>query len=311
MPDPPASPSPLPTAAVGDKDSITTTRHTQVGHLPVIDIVPIFTAPGADLSPRQTSYYQYFDVGGTIKIPITRELSFSFDRDVGGTLDEAPESFLVGGVRNYPTIARDVILVQRLDYKTNGFTVEGGYSFRHRAEGSGESAAAYPYTVSSSEWHYWYLGVGYVTNPIRAIANSQFTFNVTGEYQPVDQHVAVQGPNGVTFAPANSGQSQYYESTETLGLIVPFGHGVTASVQNSWGTADFFENAAFPYHWDGFFVGRLTKKFNDNFSMTLLYQDEHFAPQGSPLPYPNALHTEAIAVLADVHLDFNKFIHKP
>jgi hypothetical protein len=307
---PMTSPSPSPSAAVANENLRSNGRHAWVGHLPIIDVIPVLTWPGSDLTQRQIGNFDYLDVGGTITIPITRSLSFSFDRNVGGTLDQASESYLVGGVRHYPTVSRDSILVERLDFETNGFTFEGGLSFRHRIDGSsGVSTAAYPYTVSSDEWHYGYVGVAYATNPIHVLANSQFTFGLTGEYQPVDQHVAVEHDGRVSFVDENPHLTQYYESTESVGVIVPVGQGLNITARDSWGASDFYENAPFPYRWDGNVMVEITKKFNGNVSLTVRDQNQHWALQGAPVPFPNANHTEAIDLLADFHLDFNKIVH--
>jgi len=198
-----------------------------------------------------------------------------------------------------------------LNYETNGFNVEGGLSFRHQIDGPGASRAAFPHTVSSTEWHYGYLGVAYTTKPIRALLNTRFMVGVTGEYQPVDQHVAVERNGRVAYINENPHQNQYYDSTETVGVTVPVGKDLNVSYQESFGAVDFYENAPFPYHWDGFIVVDVTKKFNEYFSLTLRDQRENFAPQGAPLPYPNATHIESISVLADFHLDLNKVVHHP
>lgn len=308
-PAPATSPSPSPSPAIVTKQHVVSTdaKPSAIGHLPIIDIVPIYTTPGFDLRQSQLRHYDPLDVGGTIQIPLTHNLSFAFDRNVGGTLDQASERILNNGTATYPTVNRDAALTERLDYQVSQFTVEGGLSYRHRIDGaSGVSTAAYPYTVSSTEWHYGYLGVTYTTLPIRALFNSRFTFNVTGDYQPVDHHVAVQGPGGVTYIDENPKKNQYYESTQAVGIIVPVNHGLSVTARDSWGATNFYENAPFPYRWDSAILLAVTKKFNNFFSLTIRDQNQHFAPQGAPYAFPNVNHVESVDVLADFHIDTNK-----
>jgi hypothetical protein len=310
-PTPVASARPSPSAPVVAKERVPSEgKREPVGHFPIIDVVPIYTSPGFDLRQSQLRHYDPLDVGGTIQIPITRALSFSFDRSVGGTLDQASERVLYNGVPTYPTVTRDALLVERLDYQVNQFTIEAGLSYRHRIDAAaGVSTGRYPYTVSSSEWHYGYLGVTYTTVPIRGLANSRFTFNVTADDQPVDHHVAVQGAHGVTYIDENPHKNHYYESTETVGVMIPVNHGLTVTVRDSWGAGNFYENAPFPYRWDSAFLIAVTKKFNNVFSLTLRDQNQHYAPQGAPYAFPNVNHVESIDVLADFHLDTNKLGH--
>lgn len=305
-PAPSASPSPSPAIVAKDR-VVSGAKPSSIAHLPIIDVVPIFTTPGMDLRQNQLRHYDPLDVGGTIQIPITRALSFSFDRNVGGTLDQASERILNNGVPTYPTVNRDAMLVERLDYQFNRFTLEGGLSYRHRIDAaSGVSTS--PFSINSTEWHYAYLGLTYTTAPLRALMNSRFTFNVTGERQPVDHHVAVQGPGEITYIDENPHKNQYYESTEAVGIIVPVNHGLSLTARDSWGATNFYENAPFPYRWDGAVLVALTKKFSDFFSLTIRDQNQHFAPQGMPYPYPNVNHVESIDVLADFHIDTNKML---
>jgi hypothetical protein len=306
---PATTPTPPPTAKHVSEHA----KRASFSHLPIIDVVPILTQPGPISTSAQTKGYDPLDVGGTITIPLAPRLSFSFDRIVGGIFDQASGRVLVKGVPSYPSLLRDAILVQRLDYQVApGLVLEGGLSFRHRQEGIGVSSAPYPYTVSSSEAHYSYLAATYTTRPIRALAGSRFLFSITGEDQPVDHHVAVLNPatNLVSFIDENPHQNQYYETTQQVGVIVPVDrHGLTFTAREAWGAINFYENSPFPYRWSSGATLSLTKKFNNSFALTMRAQNSVYDEQGYPYPTPNALHSEEIDVQADFHVDLNQMVH--
>jgi hypothetical protein len=307
-----ASPSPTPSAASFSKP-VADTERSSFSHMPIIDIVPTFTQPAPFDRNTQTPHYDPLDVGGTIKIPITPAFSFSFDRTVEGTLNQAPERVLNHGVPTYPLDYRDVILTERLDYQNKQFVIEGGLAFRHREQGTGVSTGRYPFTISSTEAHYGYLGVTYTSLPIRALGNSRFILGITGYEQPVDQHVAVLNlaTNTVSYISENPHQNRYFETQQQVGLVIPVDpkHGFSVSARYLWGAANFYENSPFPWHWDAEVALSATKKFSDLFSLTLRTRDQHYAPQGYPFPAPNVDHVESIDVLADFHLDLNKLVH--
>lgn len=152
-PEQPPSPNPTPFSPVVAKQRIESDTKPQLfGHRPIIDIVLVYTNPGFDIVQRQLRHYDPFDVGGPVKILITRALSFSFDRDVDGTVN----------------VTRSAILVERLDYQISRLTIEGGLSYRHRIDAdSGVSTGVFPKTVSSAEWRYGYVGLTHTTVPIR------------------------------------------------------------------------------------------------------------------------------------------------
>jgi hypothetical protein len=284
-----------------------------VSHLPILDIVPIFTQPAPFETAAQTKNYDPLDVGGSIKIPLTSKLSYGFDRIVGSIFDQASERVLVNGVAVYPALLRDEILVNRLDYQlTPELTLEGGFSFRHREEGTGVSGAPYPYTVSSSEAHYGYLSATYTTLPIRALGGTRFLASIAAEDQAVDHHVAVQTGNTVSYIDENPHQNHYLESTQQVGAIIPIDprHGLTGTVRWAWGAINFYENAPFPYRWDSAATFALTKKFNNTVSLTVREETSSYVEQGYPFPTPNAFQSETIDVLADFHIDPNLFGHK-
>lgn len=311
-PPPGPSPSPAPTAAPAAK-RVTGRMRSSFSHLPIIDIVPTFTQPAPFDTATQTKGYDPLDVGGTIKIPLTRALSFSFDRNVEGTLNQAPERYITAAGPVYPLDYRDVVLTERLDYQLKNFVIEGGLAFRHRLQGTGVSTGRYPFTVSSTEAHYGYLGVTYTSPPVRALGGSHFILGVTGYEQPVDQHVAVLNPatNLVNYINENPHQSRYFDTQQQVGIVIPVDpkHGFSVSARDLWGAANWYENSPFPWRWDANIVLSATKKFSDTFSLTLRTQDQHYAPQGYPFPTPNVDHVESIDVLADFHLDLNQLVH--
>jgi hypothetical protein len=301
-----ATPVPL----VAPKTKLETpARRDAFAHLPIVDIVPVFTQPGFVTTANQTKGYDPLDVGGTIQIPLTRALSFSFDRQVGGILDQASERALVNGVPTFPALFRDTVLVERLDYRLGAFNIEGGSSFRHRVGGApGISTAPFPFTISSSEAHYDYLGLTYTTPPIHALHNGHFVLGLTGEAQHVDHHVGIKTGNNTAFIDENPKQNIDYESTEQVGFVVPVDRGLTISATDAWGAVNFYENSPFPWRVSSSFTLAITKKFNDTFSLTMRTQNADYISQGFPVPSPNALHTEAIDIRGDFHIDFNKLL---
>jgi hypothetical protein len=307
-PVPVTSPSPAPSASPIPKHSLTRAKSSQVGHFPIIDIVPIFTRLAPYNTAAQKSNYDPLDIGGTILIPITRALSFSFDRNVNGTFNVASERVIESTGTVFPTDARDVVLVERLDYQYKQFVFEGGLSFRHRMDGTGVSGASYPYTISSTEWHYGYLGATYLSPPVRAILGSRFVFGITGEDQPVDKHVAVLNPvtKLVSYIDEHPNQNQYYEMTESAGIIIPVDaeHGISATAKFNLGAGAYYENSPFPYRYSTVVLGA-TKRFSNLFSLTVRATNVHGMEQGYPYPVPSVIHNEVLDVLADFHIDTN------
>ncbi|HEX3467253.1 MAG TPA: hypothetical protein VHT05_04175 [Candidatus Elarobacter sp.] len=216
-----------------------------VSHLPIIDLVTTFTQPNYYGSAANVKGYDPVDVGGTVRIPVTRKLSLNFDRLVEGTLNQPLECVLQpsapGGVaaRVCPNDSRDVILQYHATYAFDRhFTADLGDSFRHREWNSGASGvSSVPFmcdnggnstgsncTVSSTEHHYGYLGLSYTTSPIHEFFNSSFVFSETGDMQNVDHHIAVlcttaaQGiygsrltcPTGVGAGAVTTGNGNYH-----------------------------------------------------------------------------------------------------
>jgi len=226
---------------------------TAVGHFPIIDFVLTFTQPGGvgpsgstslllPAAIRHNQYHAYdpLDLGGTVRIPVTRKLYFAFDRVTEGTLNQAVERVIVpapqlpgtGTGTIYPGVSRDIILQYRGDYQfTPQLLMEVGESFRHRIyanDGSGVSSVPFlcangtfaavstvggvtipggGCTVSSTEHHYGYLGFTWTTRPIKELLYSTFAFNLTGDRQNVDHNVGVTCSAG-TIAQMNAGYAK-------------------------------------------------------------------------------------------------------
>jgi hypothetical protein len=247
----------------------------------VIDVVATFTQPAYYGSATNISKgYDPIDVGGTVRIPITRRWSLLFDRITEGTLNQPlaciKEAAAPGGVAGTvcPNDSRDVILQYHTTYAFDRhFTVDLGDSFRHREWASGGSGvSSVPYlcddngtktgpncTISSTEHHYGYLGFSYATSPIRDFFNSSFVLAETLDWQNVDHHVAmvctaalqtaygsrISCPNGngnVGLFDENPSQSVYYETTQGVTWILPLNHGTTFTLNERWGALNFYEN---------------------------------------------------------------------
>jgi hypothetical protein len=286
-------------------------RNKPFSHLPILDVVPIFTQPAPFDTAAQKKGYDPIDVGGTVRIPLTTTFSYAFDRIVGDIFDEAAAPVLIDGVRSYPALFRDEVLINRVDYQLSPeLTLESGLSFRHREEGTGVSGAPFPYTVSSSESHYGYLSATYTTIPIHALGGSRFLFSINGERQAVDHHVAVLSGGTVQYVDENPKRNAYYETSQRVGVIVPIDrkHGFTFSAREAWGATNFYENAPFPWRWAAATTLSVTRKFSNLFSLTLRQENALYAIQGSPLPAPNALHAETIDIFGDFHVDLNQIV---
>jgi hypothetical protein len=307
---PAVSATPPPTAKHVHKRA----KRALISHLPILDIVPIFTQPAPFETAAQTKGYDPLDVGGSIKFPLTPKLSFGFDRIVGSIFDQASERVLINGVAVYPSLLRDEILVERLDYQlTPQVVLEGGLAFRHREEGTGVSGAPFPYTVSSSEAHDGYLSATYTTVPIRALGESRFLFSIEAEDQPVDHHVAElnSATNTVYYIDENPHQNEDLETTQQVGVIIPIDprHGFSGTVREAWGAINFYENAPFPYRWASATTYALTKKFSNTFSLTARVESSSYIEQGYPFPKPNALQSGTIDILGDFHFDLGALGH--
>jgi hypothetical protein len=308
-----------------------------IGHLPIIDLTAVYTQPGV-YGPgnpgtsaqvrAQVKTYDPLDIGGTVRIPISRTLSASFDRLIGGTLNEPLERVLVGGVPVYSGTTRDSVLQYRIDQQIKRFTVEAGLSFRHRifaepsvtgANTSGVSAVPFPYSNSSTEHHYAYLGLTYTTPVIRELLHSSFALSLTGEAQNVDHHVGTlctaalvrtgicAAAGTIYYVDENPTKDRYYESTQGVTWIIPIDvrHGTSFTLNERWGALNFYENAPFPYLWNSALTYQLNKRFSPGFTLSLRHSDFHAERQGAPFPAPNAIHVGSWDVIGTFHLDLN------
>jgi hypothetical protein len=190
-----------------------------LGHWPIIDFVVTFTQPAYYTNMTQLPAYDPIDLGGTVRIPITRKLNLLFDRITEGTINQPLERSAVFATGNtngtcatlpcaftLPKDTRDIILQYHATYAFDRFvTMDIGNSFRHRVFNSGAgtppltgfplntniSSQPFPYTLSSTEHHFSYLTLSYTTKPWRDLWNSQFVFSESGDVQNVDHHVAI------------------------------------------------------------------------------------------------------------------------
>jgi len=309
------------------------------GHLPIIDIIPVFTSPqfysvGPITKTGQPAVnplknagvgYDPIDVGGTFKLPITPNLSASFDRVVEGTLN-VPDARVTNAAHAYVynVYSRDVVLVTRLDEQFSRLQFEEGLYFRHRiAGGSQTSNNPLLPTIASREAHMGYVGVTYATGGIPWLLNSFITFNINADTQAVDHHVgclpkALDGvaatcPKGNTtgFIDENPTQNRVWETDQYVQLTIPVDkkHGVTLVGQDRWGALNFYENAPFPYRWTTSQTYLLSKRFNRVFSLSLRVRDQWAVASGSPYVKPDAQHNGTIDILADFKIDTNTFVH--
>ncbi|HEV2740582.1 MAG TPA: hypothetical protein VGU66_18625 [Candidatus Elarobacter sp.] len=216
---PPTPNNPAP-ANGGGQSTIPARPLPPLSHLPIIDFVATFTQPayyGSRPGPGvpvtgPTNQYDPLDVGGSVRIPITRKFNLIFDRVTEGTLNQPLECVIQPGVpggvaaRACPSDSRDVLLQYHATYAFDRFvTLDVGDSFRHRIwTNGGNGTSTVPYlcnnngqstgpncTVSSTEHHFGYAGLSYTTKPFRNYWNSVFVFTGTLDRQNVDHHVGM------------------------------------------------------------------------------------------------------------------------
>jgi hypothetical protein len=252
-----------------------------LSHLPIIDFVVTFTQPAYYGSAANIRNYDPIDIGGTVRIPITRKLNLFFDRVTEGTLNQPLECVIVpGGPPNFrtcPNASRDVLLQYHATYAFDRFvSMDVGQSFRHRIWNGGASGVStVPFlcnnngtatgpncTVSSTEHHFGYLGVSYTTKPFKELLRSTFVFSLTGDRQNVDKNVAVLctpaniangarctglAANQVGYIAQSRTQDVYYETTQGVSMIIPVDprHGTSLLLNERWGALNFYENATF------------------------------------------------------------------
>jgi hypothetical protein len=335
---PGAAPAPgtqEPGPAVAPPRSAPQNAPRKFGHLPIIDIIPVFTDPQfytvgpitrtgqPAVNPLKNAGVGYdpLDVGGTFKLPITPTLSASFDRVVEGTLN-VPDARVTNAAHAYVynVYSRDVVLVTRLDEQFHRLQFEEGLYFRHRiAGGSQTSNNPLLPTIASREAHMGYVGVTYATAGIPWLFNSFITLDINADTQAVDHHVgcllktldgvAATCPKGNTtgFIDENPAQNRVWETDQYVQLTIPVDkkHGVTLVGQDRWGALNFYENAPFPYRWTTSQTYLLSKRFDRVFSLSLRVRDQWAVASGSLYVKPDAQHNGTIDILADFKIDTN------
>jgi hypothetical protein len=348
----PANPAGQTTPATGATSGSTSPAVAQVtpshpappplGHMPIIDFVATFTQPAYYGSSANIRNYDPADLGGTVRFPITRKFSLSFDRLTEGTLNQPLDCYRNKGVLGCPNDSRDVILQYHGTYVFDrSWSLDVGDSFRHRefnSGASGVSAVPYPYSVSSTEHHYGYVGLSYTTRPIAELLHSTFVFSLTGDAQNVDHHVAALctagnkaafaangfpascaglAANNVGYFDENPRQSVYYESTQGVSMIIPVDakHGTSFLLNERWGALNFYENPTLliggigvPYRWNSALTYQLNKRFSPGFTLSLRHSDYHAIP-GMALPSPNGIHVGSWDVIGTFHVDTNTWFH--
>jgi hypothetical protein len=335
-PGPSESPAPAPVGPAITPPRAVTPRAAPFGHYPIIDIIPIYTQPQfvdsrvtstkpvvTDALKNAGTGYDPLDVGGTIKIPITPAISAAFDRVVEGTL-AAPNARVTNAENAYiyPVFFRDALIVERLDEQFHRFTLEEGLAFRHRiVGGANTSNNPFPPTISSTEAHYGYVGLSYVTAPIAWLHNSFITLNINADTQAIDHHVGCRGTvftSGNFKAPCvagvfdpNPSQNRVWETDQYVQLTIPIDkkNGLTATAQDRWGALNFYENAAFPYRWATSQTYLFTKRFDRVLAVSIRLRDQTALAIGAPYVRPNAQHNGTVDLLADFKLDTNAFLH--
>ncbi len=248
-----------------------------LGHMPIIDFVVTNTYPAYYGSNANIPNYDGTDLGGTVRLPVTRKFSLLFDRITEGTLNQPLECIRVQalkGARSCPQDSRDVILQYHGTYTFDRhWSLDVGDSFRHRestysatgGRASGVSSVPFPYTNSSAEHHYGYAGITFTTSPIGEFFHSVFVFSETADAQNVDHHVAALctagnkaayaangfpascaglAANQIGYYDENPRQSVYYESTQGITWLLPLDprHGVSYLMNERWGALNFYEN---------------------------------------------------------------------
>ncbi|MGD1068453.1 MAG: hypothetical protein ABR975_16720 [Vulcanimicrobiaceae bacterium] len=321
---PQPSPSPNVQPQTGSNAGLPKPVPATVGHYPIVDIIPIFSQPASYANSSQIKGYDPLDVGGTVRVPITSTVSVSFDRLVDGFFNVPTLPYITAaGKTVYTATTRDEKLVYRADAQFNRFTLEGGFSFRQRDDaggGNGVTNAPYPYTYSSTEHHYGYVGVTYATSPISWLLGSVFSVNVNGYAQPVDHHVGelcsaalfasgvCSAPTGVWYLNEDPHQNMYYEMSEGGTLLIPLHPNVIVQFTEIIGALNFYENADGPYRYNGYDIEAITKKFTPFFSLTMRHQGLHQSQQGYPFPSPQTINTGVYDIFATFHVDFNKLL---
>jgi hypothetical protein len=328
---PAPSPSPIIQTLPGPQGEVAPRRAT-MGHYPSIDLSAVYTTALDYSLDTQIQGTQAIDYNATIKEPITKDFSVTFDRVIGGTLDVplARVAIAIPGKPSalvYPGVSRDIVLFYHGTYVYKKYwTLDVGDAFRHRefnSGGNGVSAAPFPASVSSTEAHWAYAGLSYATHPIKELGGTYFTLTEQVQESNVDHNVGVlctaanaaAGTFGCKAAGTagvqdeNPNQNKYYTTQQTVGVTVPLGHGSAIAFQDGWGALSWYENAPFPYRYSGIEQLVLSKRFSPVFTSAIRVRQYYQLPQGAPFPAPNVIHLGSFDLVGTFHIDTNSFIH--
>lgn len=296
-----------------------------MSHLPIIDFVVTYTQPAYYSTNAQIKGYDPIDLGGTVRIPVTKRFNLFFDRITEGTINQPLEH----QGKTFPNDSRDVILQYHGTYNiTDNLALDVGHSFRHRiwaSGGSGVSNVPFPTSINSTEHHFSYAGLSYRTKPWKELLGTTFVFGETLDVQNVDHHVgvlcttatALSGKYGCAAAGTvgvldeNPNKTRYYETTQSVTAIVPVDkkHGTSLLVNERWGYLNFYENQPYPWFWNSAVYYQLNKTFSPGFTLSVRHADYHEAPTGAPFAAPSVVHVGSYDLLATFHVDTNSIFH--
>jgi hypothetical protein len=312
-----------------------------LSHWPIIDLTVTYTQPAYYLNNVQLINYDPLDIGGTVRIPVTRKINLLFDRIVEGTTNQPLERAInpATGLPILSAASRDAILQYHATYTFDRFlTMDVGNSFRHRIYAyrvatlgpntftplfnlTNISARPFPDTINSTEHHFSYAGFTYTSKPWKEFLRSTFAFSLTADVQNVDHNVAIQctAPmiaaainrcagllvGQVGYQDMNPGKDKFWETTQGITWIWPIDpkHGTSFTLNERWGALNFYENAPFPYRWNSALTYQLNKRFSPGFQLSMRHSDFHAIPQGAPFPFPNAIHVGSWDLIGTFHFE--------
>ncbi len=274
-------------------------------HLPIVDIVPTtsYSLTGDGVDPNggpnnPPAINGATELNGSVMLPLAKGLSIGYNRASLGGFDANLSSFIVGGKTIYPGGVRDLVQTYVVDYHVGRFNVEGGFGSRYRR--------CCP--ADSFTWHKGFLGVSYTTPSIALLNHGFFVLDITGNsshhYSSPQALAAI--PPGLSL-PNNT---QIYTTQQAITAVIPVDpkNGVRTAATFLWGALDYPKDGPFPYYYDVFILSG-TKQFTNDFGITANVTNVKQRVQGSPFPAPFAIRDSALTLLADFHVDFNKFLH--
>ena len=274
-------------------------------HLPIVEIVPTTsfttTGDGTDSSggPRNPGATNgYTELDGSITIPVVKNVSIDYSRVSNGVLDSSLSSVSLGGKTIFPGGSRDLLQTYEGTYHFGSFTVKGGFASRYRR--------CCP--ADSFEWHKGFLGLDYVTPPIALLNHGFFVLDIraNSSHHYSSPQALASIPQGLSL-PNNTTQ---YTTQQAVTAIIPIDpkHGFSTATTFLWGALDYPVNGPFPYYFD-FVILSATKQITPDLSISANVVNVKQRRQGSPFPPPYGINTSALSLLADYHIDFNRFVH--